>query len=323
MLKELMSIAAIVMSVSKAIPTATSSSENDVSEKDWEIINVDADSIAPLSVVNYPHIDGFNHIFSYEQVDTIVNNDHPDQGFMHMDLDLYTTRFTSESILLLVHTKTQGVSGWVAAQNHPNDYDAAYDLQSISVTVDVPRIQDRTNGFVTGSVHRGECWPKSYQDEGTATVRTSTGLTLTLGDSFEAGIDAGGATIKESTAFEIGLSFSRDTTITNPDPLVSSNFGQSGVDNAFNHFDHSVVYKKYGKVAYTFDAYDLYEIVEDGRGFNDGSFVIRYSATTDVVKNKDLPLPDWPFAEKHTQITKNFEIRFNLGYNPSYVTYFA
>lgn len=73
----------------------------------------------------------------------------------------------------------------------------------------------------------------------------------------------------------------------------------------------------------TLETYSLFEIIDDGIGINDFSFVVVYDATMDVVENKDLPISEWPFAEKHHQLYKGTQFRWNLGYNPSNVTFFG
>ncbi len=320
MLKQLLTIVASSLSFANHPSSAV---DVEFIDCGTDIIYVEPSPISTMSVGSHPVIDGFDWIYSYNSPKFVDDEEHTTDkiGYMYMDIDLYTTRFTSQSVLLLMHTTTSCTSGNTASI-FSDDYNERLDLDSIKVLNEVPQMRDNSNGYTTGSVNLIEYWPKSTQ-QSEAVINSETGFDLDLDLAFEAGVDAGGATLKFSPGVGLTISFGNQAVVTQDEPSFSSERSPISDDWPYNSYEYSIQYSGLGKVTYTLETYSLFEIVDDGIGFNDFSFVVVYDATMDVVENKDLPLPNWPFAEKHHQLYKGTQLRYNLGYNPSDVTFFG
>lgn len=219
-------------------------------------------------------------------------------------------------MLLLVHTQTSATSGNVANSTGSTGYYNRVDLMKFGVKISVPRITDTQNGYHTGSVKPLDYWPKSGYDSpsGTVSHSSSFGVSADFNSNLEAGVNAGGVSIKAGGGPSISLSFGTGTTITSQDPLYSSQMVRGG----FNEFSYYIEYKKIGKITYTMNTYALYGIGYNVSGFNKNGFVIRYSTEMKVGENVGYWILEKTYTDKHT-----FELRWNLGYNPEYVDYYA
>ncbi|MBO8426494.1 MAG: hypothetical protein IAC61_04145 [Firmicutes bacterium] len=318
MLKELLLVVASALPFSNGL---TSGDHIEFIDCGTEIIYVEPSAVSPMSVGLHPEIPGFDWVYSFDAPRYIDDDRETNKiGYMHMDLDLYTTRFTDKSCLLLMHTKTECTSGNTASKLFEN-FNARLDLDSIKVLTEVPQMKDNSNGYTTGSVHLLEYWPHSDNVSET-TIASTTGLGLTLGSGFEIGIEAGDATLKLSPSGGLTINFGKQAINSETEPFLDSGRSPKTDDWPFNSYYFNVQYDGLGKVTYTFETYSLFEIIDDEIGFNEFSFVAIYDATMDVVENKDLPIKEWPFLEKHYELYKGTQIRFNLGYDPSNVTFF-
>lgn len=324
MLKQLLTIVASSLSFANHPSSAV---DVEFIDCGTDIIYLEPSPISTMSVGSHPVIDGFDWIYSYNSPRFVDDEKHTTDkiGYMYMDMDLYTTRFTSQSVLLLMHTTTSCTSGNTASR-FSDDYNERLDLDNIKVLNEVPQMRDNSNGYTTGSVQRIEFWPKSSENgeqPSQVQIESTTGLDLSLDFAFEAGVDAGGATFKFTPGIGLTLSFGDEIIFTKSEPQLSSQPAPVSDDWPYNAYSFLIQYEGLGKVTYTLETYSLFEIIDDGIGFNDFSFVVVYDATMDVVENKDLPIPEWPFAEKHHQLYKGTQFRWNLGYNPSNVTFFG
>lgn len=320
MLKQLLTV--VVSSLSFA-NHPSSAADVEFIDCGTDIVYVEPSPISTMSAASHPVIDGFDWIYSYESPRFVGDEEHETDkiGYMYMDMDLYTTRFTSKSILLLMHTVTSCTSGNTASQ-FLNNYNARLDLDNIKVLTEVPQMRDNSNGYTTGSVNLIEYWPKSEQ-KGEVVINSDSGFDVDLGLAFEAGVDAGGATLKFTPGVGLTISFGNQAVVTQSEPSLTSQRADVSDDWPYNAYSFIVQYSGLGKVTYTLETYSLFEIIDDGIGFNDFSFVVVYDATMDVVENKDLPFDWWPFSEKHHKLYKGTQFRWNLGYNPSNVTFFG
>lgn len=320
MLKQLLAIVASSLSFANHPSSAV---DVEFIDCGTDIVYIEPSPISTMSAASHPVIEGFDWIYSYNSPRFVGDDKHETGkiGYMYMDMDLYTTRFTSQSVLLLMHTTTTFTPGSTASKIDTH-YSGRLDLDSAYVLNEVPQMRDNSNGYTTGSVHLVEYWPKSSQ-ESEVVINSETGFDLDLDLGFEAGVDAGGATLKFSPGVGLTINFGNRAVVTQDEPSFSSERSPVSGDWPYNSYSYAIQYSGLGKVTYTLETYSLFEIIDDGIGFNDFSFVVVYDATMDVVENKDLPIPEWPFAEKHHQLYKGTQFRWNLGYNPSNVTFFG
>lgn len=182
-----------------------------------DIIYAEPSNVSPASVGSHPDIEGFSRKYSFEEpwVRDFVENDKK-MGYVSWDLDLYTTPFTDNSMLLLVHTQTSATSGNVANSTGSTGYYNRVDLMKFGVKISVPRITDTQNGYHTGSVKPLDYWPKSGEDSpsGTVSHSSSFGVSADFNSNLEAGVNAGGVSIKAGGGPSVSLSFGTGTTIT-------------------------------------------------------------------------------------------------------------
>ncbi len=292
-----------------------------------EMIDVSAseNEFAPLTSNFHPNIAGFNWVWGYDETDQFKDRNHGDKsvGYMVVDLDFYTTTFTENSYLLLVHTKTTAVSGSIADSSGQQGFDKKYDLSRLTVVVDCPRIQDLDNDYFSGRVVPITYWPISPNDDsrkiGSYSYTSEFGISLELNASVEAGLStANGVSISGGAGASITIGYSSSSTVTAADPAFSS--AEYDEDQSkYNAYFYQIDYARYGRIAYTMDTYSLYEVSNSTYGFNSNSFVIRFFVEMEVVR--DMWLGN-VFAHYETiQYSKGF--RYNLGYNPTNVRYYA
>lgn len=114
------------------------------------------DGISQTSVSYHPQIEGFNRVYSFDEPRFRDGHSVGDGkiGYFYYDLDLYTTSFTENSMLVIVHTKTSATSGYVATKALADGYNDRFDLTKLTVKVEIPRIMDTSNGSHTGSVKK-------------------------------------------------------------------------------------------------------------------------------------------------------------------------
>ena len=281
---------------------------------------VSGDGISQSSVSFHPQIDGFTRVYSFE---TPRLKDGPvigggKIGYFYYDLDLYTTPFTENSMLVIVHTKTSAASGYVANVALADGYNDRFDLTKLTVKVEIPRIMDTSNGSHTGSVKKIAYWPLKEESSqlGTHNTTSSFGFTAQFNSQITGGANLNGPYIQSTVGPSFSLTFGSSSTITTQDPEFSSQaIPNSSTDlNAFSYFAD---YAKYGRYTYTMNTYSLYEVGYNVANFNKNGFVVRYCIDMEVGENL------LAYLDHYEHITYNYELRWNLGYNPSTVDYFA
>lgn len=307
----------MVAALSLSFPNDTIEPANNECVTSETIAYDEPSAISPLSVASHPEINGFSRVFSFDEpMLHVFQYNNKKMGYLYMDLDLYTTPFTENSMLLIVHTQTSATSGYVANSTGQSGYYNRVDLMKLGIKVRVPRITNTQNGHHTGSVKPIDYWPKSGQDSpsGTVSHSSSFGVTGNFNADIEAGVDAGGLFIKGGAGPSVSLSFGSSTTITTADPKYSSQKSANGI----NEFSYFIEYKKFGQITYTMNTYSLYEIGYNVSGFNKNGFVVQYETEMKVGENVGIWLFEKTYTDKFT-----FEERWNLGYNPEYIDYYA
>lgn len=276
-------------------------------------------SISPMSDSNYPVIDGFTHIYSFDEPKLCDGKTSGGKkiGYFYYDLDLYKTAFTENSMLVLVHTKTMATSGYVANRGGDSSYNDRFDLTSLNVIVSLPRITDTSRGSHTGSVERVAFWPvkEDFENSGTVSHTSSFGFQAEFNGQIEGGIDAGGLYIEGGAGPTISFTFGSSTTITTSDPIYSSQMLPQTSTN-INAFSYFIDYAHYGRSTYIMNTYSLYEVGYNVSNFNREGFVIRYSVNMEVGENL------LAYLDNYENINYSYELRFNLGYNPTSVDYY-
>lgn len=267
--------------------------------------------------------DGFNHVFGFDSPGIRVGQYGDSRvGYFYYDMDIFTTPFTENSMLVLIHTETSATSGYVAYRGGSSTFDSNYNLYFLKVEVQIPRIMDTSNGSHTGSVNRIIYWPMSGEDSptGTATYTSSYGESTTLTSAFRGGINQDGVYLEYERETTISYTFTSEATISTIDPIYSSQrLPNDGLK--FNGFSYFIEYAQYGRITYTMNTYSLYEIAYNVANFNRNGFVVRYGIDMEVVNYDDVDSTDE--SPLYVGFGYDYELRWNLGYNPSTVDYFA
>ncbi len=260
----------------------------------------------------HPAIKGFEYVGGTDEIifkDRKV--DGKNIGYISSDVNLYKTPFTENSMLVLAHSQTTAVSGYVATQAGKSGYDKKYDLTKLTVHLSAPRVRDKSNDYFTPDVSLADWWPKSGEDSPTGTYeyKSEFGIGAELGADFGASIGTGGVEISAGVGAAVNITYTVGSTITSADPAFSS-APVNEHEEPYNSYFYMVDYKKYGRIAYTLNSYALYEIAYDAYGFNDISFVIDYYVDMEVGKNLYL------WQDHYEHITYGYRYFFNLGYLP-------
>ena len=247
---------------------------DDVSFDDVIYVEEDADeAIVPFSSSNYPTVEGFEHVYSYDKPK--YANCAP-YGDFYYDLDAYRTPFTTNSDLILFHVKTQVVPGHVLCRVDDYYYDDYY-ISFFETRLRVPVVLDVRNNYHTPNMIRLGSWPSSFQQT-SVTIQTASSGEMSIENSFEGGVGIDGANLQVEVSGGVAkgfvLSFDSSTAITTTDPQLSNQMVPDIPYNPhLNGYSWNVTYSSYGMVSYVLDSWCLYEMLkETADGFNDFSF---------------------------------------------------
>lgn len=274
--------------------------------KDENVIEVEEqnNNIEPLSAHYYPNIDGFTHFYAY---DTPSEKDCAPYGYFSNDVDIYKTKFTRDSDLILVRVETQVTPGHVHYR-YSKEYSDYY-IKNFRTIIDMPQVKDKSNGNTTSKLIKLASWPASNETLNYS-ISSTTGLSLSVGSSFKTGVSIDGRKLKVSTEGgtnqSLDFSYTSSTSMSGSDPAIST--GNCSQSIAYNGYYWEADYYTHGRVTYTIDSWALYELIEtDTIGFNPFSFY--FSTSTDVtfcdVANNEIP-----------PIRNSMGIYYNLGYMP-------
>lgn len=271
------------------------------------------DSAVTRSSSSHPLVEGFSYIGGMK-LSKFVNRQVDEKyiGYFYCDLDLYTASFTESSTLVLAHSQTTAVSGYIADQAGRSNYDDDYDLTKLTIYLSAPRLRDTSNDYFTPDVHPIDWWPKSGEDSpvGTFSHNSEFGIGGEFGVDFGGSVGSSGVSIEPGVGASINLTYSSGSSISSADPLFSSAQSTPG-EEPYNSYFYMVDYAKYGRIAYTLNTYALFEIAYDAYGFNDYSFVVDYYIDMEVGKNL------FAWQDHYEHITYRYRYLFNLGYQPA------
>jgi hypothetical protein len=221
-----------------------------------------------------PTIPGFS--YSYGSVDKFLASE--STGYFYYDTDVLFSQFTTNSRLYIVHIRSNFTSGSEASRNGFDSYDAHYDLWH--AYVHIKAYQYSNNGKTSSSYQFIKSWPLSNSDKLTSSVSSSFGGSYTISSAISAGASfPGGAQVSRTTSTGFSLSFQNTTTLYGPEPSLTQEDDPNDQRNAAWNYQFANVYSG----SYEMNCYYLFELKNDGNGYQDYSFKFDVS-----IKMKDI-----------------------------------
>lgn len=233
-----------------------------------------------------------------------------DSGYFWYDSKTYLTPFTNNSNLGIIYVQSEFTSGHIANQNGDKSYNDYFHLKSGYIHVDLwNHVTDRRGNY-TASVKPIERWPLSSSSK--ATISSSFGTSLNVNAEIQKGITLpGGAELKAGNGLGLDFSWDKSTSITKPDPSISSQWSPSSNLEAQWNNDYSVE----GYETFTLNTYYLFEIKNDAVGFNPYSFVY----TIDIFMENISWHNTW--WEGRSDVQDEMRVYSNLGWIPDDLFY--
>ena len=212
---------------------------------------------------NHPEIPGFE--YSYGNINPMIESE--PTGYFYYDIDVYFSSFTSNSRLYLIHVGcnfTPGKQGYV---NGDHGYDKNYGLYEGYIHI---KAYQTTDGDKKSPSYKFiKSWPISDSKDRTATVTTSFGGSISLSKSIKAGVDfTDAATIEAVKQGGFTLNFSKSLSITQKEPMVSHQLGRDFRESQWHYQFKKGLYDS----SYSLDTYYLFELKNDGKGYQNYSF---------------------------------------------------
>ncbi len=212
---------------------------------------------------DHPSIAGFQ--YNYGSVNKTLAKE--PTGYFYYDVDVYYSNFTDVSRLYIIHVRSNFTPGKQANLNGDNYFDWNYDLWTGYIHL---KAYQYTEGNKRSSSFRFiKSWPLSNSDSLTYSVTSGFSSSLTLSNEIKSGIDfAGNATVEKTSSSGFTLAFSETTTIYGQEPEVSRQ------DAAYNQQESQWYYsfKKPCESSFQLDTYYMFELKNDGYGYQDYSF---------------------------------------------------
>ncbi len=213
--------------------------------------------------------DGFTFMGGFPEKVKILDFSY---GYIYYDIQIYRTQFTSNSDLYLVGMQTEFTPGWVAYRNGNTNYGMNYILNNGYVHLEAIKYEESPTKK-GGNVFLKAYWPTSTTF--TTTVTSSTGLTLNMNQSVEAGVDLdGGVSLKATQTKGLSISFNRSVGVTYTDPYLSAQSSPTNPKQA--QWNYKVTSNTAKKVTYYLQTYYLFEMDNTNVNAGDDAFSFYY-----------------------------------------------
>ncbi len=232
------------------------------------------------SYSEHPSIPGFE--YAYGLSERVLSSSA--SGYFYYDMDLYYTQFTSVSRLYIIHNTVDFTSGYIAIQNDETGYNDDFDLWSGYLHV-APGYKHWAEGWKNSStIIYKESWPRSSDFTKVVTSYFSTDYIFRT--SIEAGISLSeGLYISATTSSSIVLSFDKDVAVSSPEPTISYQLSPSNPKEGQWFYQYDVP----GRATYELDTYYLFEVKDDGLGFQAYSFPFTVDVKMKNIAYQGLP----------------------------------
>ncbi len=212
---------------------------------------------------DHPSIAGFQ--YNYGSVDKRLTKE--PTGYFYYDIDVYYSNFTNVSRLYIIHVRSNFTPGKQANRNGDKYFDWNYDLWSGYIHLKAYQYSDGSKR--SSSFRFIKSWPVSNTDKLTYSVTSGFSSSVTLSNEIKSGVDfAGNTTIDETTSSGFTLSFTKTTTIYGTEPSISSQQSASVQQEAQWYYQ----FNKPCESSFQLDAYYMFELKNDGYGYQDYSF---------------------------------------------------
>ena len=212
---------------------------------------------------DHPTIPGFS--YSYGSVNKFLASE--STGYFYYDIDVLFSQFTTNSRLYIIHVRSNFTPGSQATRNGLNSYDAHYDLWSGYVHIN--SYQYSSNGKASSSYKFIKSWPLSNSNELTSSISSSFGGSYTISREISAGVSfPEGVVVTQKNSSGFSLNFQTATTLYGPEPSLSR---QEDANNQ-QQIDWEYQFANIYSGSYEMNCYYLFELKNDGNGYQDYSF---------------------------------------------------